>query len=106
MAGPVPIVLFAVCFGVGQGLSFVARAVLPARLFGTEAYGKITGNLSGIRLVFTAAGPFLTAVAIDRYGAGGAFVMLLAMATIGVASAGALIFVERRALQGTAGQNR
>jgi len=106
VAGPVPIILFAICFGIGQGLSFVARAVLPARLFGTEAYGKITGNLSGIRLVFTAAGPFLTAVAIDRFGAGGAFVMLMTMAVTGLASAGALVFVERRAIHGVDGQQQ
>lgn len=103
-ASTVPIILFAVCFGVGQGLSFLARAILPAQLFGTRTYGQITGNLSGIRLVFTAAGPFLTAVSIDRFGAGGAFAIFTGMAIIGVVSAAALVVVEHSALQAAANQ--
>lgn len=97
IAGPLPVILFALSFGVGQGLSFVARAVLPARLFGTGAYGRITGNLASIRLIFTAAGPFLTALCLDRFGIGAAFAMLGTMAVIGVAAACALSLVDAQA---------
>ena len=97
MTGSTLVIAFAVSFGIGQGLAFIARAVLPARLFGTLGYGRVTGNLAAIRMVFTGAAPFLTALVIGQAGISAAFVMLGAMAAIGVVAAVMLCGLEMRA---------
>lgn len=97
VSGPLPVIFFAAFFGIGQGLTFIARAVLPARLFGTAGYGRITGNLSAIRLVFTAAGPFLTALTISSAGLGAALAMLALMAVVGLVASAMLAVLELRA---------
>ncbi len=91
------IIAFAASFGIGQGLAFIARAVLPARLFGTDGYGRVTGNLAAVRLLFTAAAPFLTALVIAQAGLSAAFALLIAMAVMGVAASLLLWWAEHRA---------
>lgn len=66
--GNTPVLLFAAVFGIGQGLVFIVRAVLPARLLGTTGYGSMTGKLAAISFVFTAAAPFVTAYLIENAG--------------------------------------
>lgn len=97
LAGSTLVIAFAVSFGIGQGLAFIARAVLPIRLFGTLGYGRITGNLAAIRMVFTGAAPFLTALVIGQAGISAAFMMLGAMALVGVVAALMLCGLEMRA---------
>lgn len=97
VAGPAPVLAFAVAFGIGQGLAFIARAMLPARLFGTEGYGRVTGNLATIRLVFTAAGPFVAAVALDRAGIAATLGLFAVTALIGLVTAIILGVYETRA---------
>lgn len=97
LEGQTPVIAFAVCFGVGQGLAFIARAVLPVRLFGAIGYGRVTGNLAAIRMVFTGAAPFLTALVIGQAGVSAAFLMLGVMAAVGTVAAVLLCGLERRA---------
>ena len=95
--GDVIVIVFAISFGIGQGLNFIARAILPARLFGTDGYGAMTGNLATIRLVAMAGAPICTALALDRAGIGATLGMLVAMAAIGVTASWALCMIEKRA---------
>ncbi|MBW3097690.1 MFS transporter [Pseudohoeflea coraliihabitans] len=91
-----PVIVFAAAFGIGQGLTFVARAILPARLFGTHGYGRVTGNLAAVRLAFTAAGPFFTTICLETFGVGAAFTLLGTVAAAGLVTALALVSVELR----------
>jgi hypothetical protein len=59
--------LFAVVYGVGQGLSSIVKGVLPLNFFGHEEYGRITGTLSGYRLAFSALAP-LAVITLDDLG--------------------------------------
>ena len=95
--GELIVIAFAVSFGVGQGLNFISRAVLPARLFGTEGYGAVTGNLATIRLFAMAGAPVCTALVISHAGIGVTFTLLMLVALIGVAASCALRVIEGRA---------
>jgi MFS family permease len=66
--GDAVIFVFAASFGIGQGLNFISRAILPARLFGTEGYGAVTGNLATVRLIAMAGAPVCTALMIAHAG--------------------------------------
>ena len=90
-------IAFAVSFGVGQGLNFISRAILPARLFGTEGYGAMTGNLATIRLLAMAGAPVCTALVISHLGIGVTFILLMLIALLGVAASWALRVIENRA---------
>jgi hypothetical protein len=90
----VVIIAFAVSFGVGQGLNFIARAILPARLFGTDGYGAMTGKLATIRLFAMAGAPFCTALALTHAGIGMTFAMLIGIAAVSVAASWALWGIE------------
>lgn len=95
--GEMIVIAFAVSFGIGQGLNFIARAILPARLFGTDGYGTVTGNLATIRLFAMAGAPVCTALVITHAGLGATFALLIMMALIGVSASWALYTIENRA---------
>jgi predicted MFS family arabinose efflux permease len=82
---------FAVLFGLGQGLSYIVRGVLPLHLFGLDGYGALTGQLNSARLFVSAAAPFLTAALFERMGAEAAVLMLATIGSIGVAGLAAIL---------------
>ncbi len=61
-------IAFAVLFGVGQGLSYIMRGVLPLHIFGLAGYGALTGRFNLVRLLVAACAPFATAVILDSGG--------------------------------------
>lgn len=61
--------LFAVLFGVGQGLSSIVRGTLPLALFGSAGFGSLLGRLASIRMVLSAAAPVLFALSSGYLGA-------------------------------------
>ncbi|MBO6717591.1 MAG: MFS transporter [Rhizobiaceae bacterium] len=79
-------IAFAVLFGVGQGLSYIVRGVLPLAMFGATGYGALTGKFNLVRLLISAGAPFLTAVIIERGGTTAALASIVVAATIGVAA--------------------
>ncbi|WP_417432863.1 MFS transporter [Hoeflea sp.] len=95
--GELIVIAFAVSFGIGQGLNFIARAILPARLFGTEGYGAMTGNLATLRLLAMAGAPVCTALAISHAGIGLTLALLMLVAAVGVSASWALCLIENRA---------
>ena len=95
--GELIVIAFAVSFGIGQGLNFIARAILPARLFGTDGYGAITGNLATIRLIAMAGAPVCTALAISHAGIGATFALLILVALVAVLASLVLVAIEKRA---------
>ncbi|WP_299868558.1 MFS transporter [uncultured Hoeflea sp.] len=95
--GDVVIVVFAASFGIGQGLNFISRAILPARLFGTQGYGAVTGNLATVRLFAMAGAPVCTALMIAHAGIVATFALFGLIALIALAAAWALCLTEMRA---------
>jgi hypothetical protein len=51
------VLLFAIFFGMGQGLTNIVRGSIPFHLFGDKHYGAITGRINGVRIIMTAIAP-------------------------------------------------
>ncbi|EGG92972.1 putative transport protein [gamma proteobacterium IMCC1989] len=51
------VLLFAIFFGMGQGLTNIVRGAIPFYLFGDQHYGAITGRINGVRIIMTAIAP-------------------------------------------------
>jgi hypothetical protein len=60
--------LFAVIFGMGNGLLSIVAGTLPLHLFGSDGYGKLQGNTMAARLVLSAVAPFMLAFAMANVG--------------------------------------
>ena len=71
-------IIFAVMFGLGQGLSYIARGVFPLELFGSSDYGELTGRINAIRLYVSAGAPFVTAAIFERFGVTAAIYSIIA----------------------------
>lgn len=82
---------FAVVFGVGQGLSYIVRGVLPLQVFGTEGYGGRMGRINSARLVVSAAAPLVTAALFEALGVETALATITIAGVIGVVGLLALI---------------
>ena len=68
-AGYLPAALgFAVVFGLGQGLNYIVRGVLPLIVFGPDGYGTLMGKMNSARLFVAAAAPVATAANVERVG--------------------------------------
>lgn len=59
-------VLFAVMFGVANGLITIARGAVPLALFGAVGYGRIIGRIARPALVITAVAPVVIAAVAER----------------------------------------
>jgi len=78
--------VFAVFFGIGQGLTSIIRGVLPLHYFGTAGYGRTMGTLSGIRMVLSAAAPVTIIFLNEQAGTAAAIGCLLLMGAVGLAA--------------------
>lgn len=90
-AGWLPAALaFAAIFGMGQGIAYIVRGVLPLVLFGAADYGARTGRINSVRLFVSAAAPFVTAALFEGIGVRTA---LAATIVVGLVSVGALLAI-------------
>jgi MFS family permease len=80
--------VFALLFGVGQGLASIVRGTVPLALFGPTGFGARLGRLTAVRTVLGAGAPFLFASCVEMVGMRAA---LSAVLLIGVLAAAPLI---------------
>lgn len=69
--GPVGLLtasVFAVLFGVGQGLATMVRGTVPLALFGMTGYAARLGRLASLRMLVAAIAPFAMAAAMAGLG--------------------------------------
>ena len=59
-------VVFAIMFGVANGLITIARGAVPLALFGPTGYGRIVGRIAGPSLIVTAVAPVVIAFVAER----------------------------------------
>ncbi len=59
-------VVFAIMFGVANGLITIARGAVPLALFGATGYGSIVGRIAGPSLIVTAVAPVVIAFIAER----------------------------------------
>lgn len=60
--------VFAVIFGMGNGLLSIVTGTLPLHLFGSDGYGKLQGKMMAARLILSALAPFVLAFAMENIG--------------------------------------
>jgi predicted MFS family arabinose efflux permease len=86
--------LFALMFGVANGLMTVVRAALPLEIAGTAGYGTLTGRLALPGNVMIASSPPLFAAVLARGGPLGAAALAFVLSLIALAAL-ATLAVER-----------
>lgn len=65
--------VFAILFGLSQGLSSIVRGTIPLALFGRVGYGARLGRISAISVTVKSCAPFVFALMVQYTGAGLAF---------------------------------
>lgn len=75
-------VVFAVMFGIANGLCTIARGAVPLALFGPVGYGRIIGRIAGPALVVTSIAPLVVAFVAERSSDGLALGVAAAFAAV------------------------
>jgi len=83
-------VVFALLYGVGNGLVTITRGTLPLVLFDHRTYGTFVGQLIAPSFLFSAAAPIVYALVIDRFGPKAALHLSAALAAVTLLAAIAL----------------
>ncbi|WP_449221712.1 arsenite efflux MFS transporter ArsK [Tistrella mobilis] len=84
--------VFAILFGMGNGLYSIVGGTLPLALFGAEGYGRRQGQIMSVRLIVGAAAPFAFALSMHRLGVETA---LWISAVLGFCAVAALAMIAR-----------
>jgi MFS family permease len=84
--------VFAVLFGMGNGLYSIVGGTLPLALFGAEGYGARQGQVMSVRLIVGSAAPFTFALMMEQAGTSGT---LLVTAVLGSGAVLALAGISR-----------
>jgi MFS family permease len=61
-----PAALFAIMFGVSNGLITIARGTVPLTMFGAAGYGRLVGRLAAPWLAMQSAAPLVLAFVVER----------------------------------------
>ncbi len=85
MTGPTLLgaMIFAVLFGLAQGLTSIVRGTVPLILFGPAGFAARLGRLASVRMVMAALAPFGIALMIDTFSASAALLAMLCLAILG-----------------------
>lgn len=78
--------VFAILFGIGQGLGTVIRGTVPLALFGTWRFAARLGRLASLRQIVGALSPFAMAGSLALFGPGVTLVLAGAMGVIAFAA--------------------
>ncbi|MGL3608216.1 MFS transporter [Rhizobium sp. G187] len=88
---------FALFYGAGQGLTSIARGVLPLHYFGAAGYGRRTGILASARIVLSAVAPVTVIWLNEVSGAVAAIACILVAACVSLGAIAALAAVAKPA---------
>ena len=84
VSAPVAVV-FAVTFGIANGLMLIARGTLPLAMFGPSGYGYLIGRIITPMLIIQAGAPFVVAVVADKLSDAVALSAVAAFAAVSLA---------------------
>lgn len=77
--------LFAVLYGIGNGVMTIVRGAIPVELYGRDHYGAVNGALAAPVLAAKAAGPLLAALMFSAAGHyNGVLALLTAVAALAI----------------------
>ena len=77
--------LFAVLFGIANGLLTIARGTVPLVLFGASGYGHLIGRIAGPYLVIQAVAPLVLAIVSERQSDAAALALVAGFALVALA---------------------
>jgi MFS family permease len=78
--------IFAVLFGMANGLITIARGTVPLALFGASGYGLLVGRIGGPFLVMQSIAPLVLAYVAERFSDTAALAVVAMFALIALAS--------------------
>jgi MFS family permease len=78
--------IFAVLFGMANGLITIARGTVPLALFGASGYGLLVGRIGGPFLVMQSIAPLVVAYVAERFADPAALALVAVFALIALAS--------------------
>ncbi len=87
-SGQVLLGVFALLYGMGNGVITIVRGAIPVELYGAAHYGAVNGAMATPVLLAKAAGPIAASLAFAGVGIGTALVATLAL----IAAAAAVLF--------------
>ncbi|MGZ5895229.1 MAG: MFS transporter, partial [Xanthobacteraceae bacterium] len=90
---PVTATMFAIMFGMSNGLITIARGTVPLALFGPVGYGRLVGRIARPALVLQSIAPVTLALVIERFTDRGALAL---MAFCAATAFTAFLFAHRR----------
>ena len=82
--------VFAVMFGVTNGLITIARGTVPLALFGAAGYGRLIGRIAGPSLAMQSAAPLVLAFVAEHSSDGVALAFTAAFAVVALAALAAV----------------
>ncbi|MCB1397683.1 MAG: MFS transporter [Rhodobacter sp.] len=85
-AGFATAAVFAVLFGIGQGLGTVIRGTVPLALFGTQGFAARLGRLASLRQLVGALSPFAMAGSLALFGPGVTLMLAGILALVALAA--------------------
>lgn len=86
--------IFAVMYGMANGLLTIARGTVPLALFGPAGYGRLVGRIGGPFLVVQALAPVVVTYVADRASDATALALV---AAFGVAALGCFLTIRQPA---------
>lgn len=90
-------VLFAICFGLGSGLTSIVGGTLPLELFGREGYGGRLGWCTSAKQVTSAIAPLAMSVSLGGLGVVPSLWIAVAIGAAGTVAFLAIVFVTAAA---------
>ena len=96
-------VLFAICMGLGSGLTSIVGGTLPLELFGRRGYGRLLGWSTSAKQVTSATAPFVMSASMAGIGIVPSLWTVVVVALVGMVALAAIPLVlmlrHRRGLQ-------
>ncbi|WP_377293882.1 arsenite efflux MFS transporter ArsK [Rhizobium sp. SG2393] len=96
-------VLFAICMGLGSGLTSIVGGTLPLELFGAKGYGRLMGWSTAAKQVAAALAPLGMSLSLERLGTTPSLVIIAATGLVGTLAFAAIPLVAERRVAPVAG---
>ncbi|SMD01193.1 arsenite efflux MFS transporter ArsK [Rhizobium sp. RU36D] len=90
------VIVFALLFGFGSGLSSIIGGTLPLELFGRTGYGARLGWVTAARQFSSAFAPFAFAFSMERWGINQSLVIAITVGCLSALLFGTIAFMQSR----------
>ncbi len=96
------VIVFALLFGFGSGLSSIIGGTLPLELFGRTGYGARLGWVTAARQFSSAFAPFAFAFSMERWGIDQSLLIAITAGSCGTLLFGTIAIMQNRRVRASA----